>query len=76
MSIHGAGVVIRQWREKKGRTLQHLATLFGCSRAFVSMVELGKKPLPEAWLAKLPIEVKDDVAYAAHEYLQNLIERG
>lgn len=51
-SVDSIGTAIRQLRRAKGLTLERLAQRVGCVKGYLSAIESGKRPPPEAALAE------------------------
>jgi transcriptional regulator with XRE-family HTH domain len=47
------GIAARKLRLDKGMRLLDLARLLGCSAAFISAIETGRKPIPDAYVLKM-----------------------
>jgi hypothetical protein len=47
------GDLLREARQKQGLSISQLASELGVSKTFVSVVEIGKRPAPLAWLPTL-----------------------
>lgn len=73
MSIPGAGLVIRQWREKKGQSQRHIAQKLRCSQQYVALVEAGIRPFPVTWLPLLPAPLRELIAPLARASLEKML---
>ena len=60
---------LKRFREDKNLNQKELAVILGITRPFVSQIENGKDPMPEAHIAKLKVLYNlDDVS----EYVRNI----
>ncbi len=55
------GEIIRREREKAGIKQLDLAATLGVSQSFMAHIEAGKRPLPLAYLSKLPDQIRRPV---------------
>lgn len=56
------GAKVAELRVEKDMLLSEFADALGVSAAFVSMVEMGRKPVPSEWLRRIPeiLEINAD----------------
>lgn len=56
------GTKVAELRVEKDMLLSEFADALGVSAAFVSMVEMGRKPVPSEWLRRIPeiLEINAD----------------
>lgn len=62
------GKTARKYRIDHGLKLKDMARMVGASSATLSGVETGKKPLPDAWIPRLPEPLRAPAARAAIQY--------
>lgn len=72
------GDTLRKIRQQKGLLLIHMAKAAGVTSGFLSLVETGKKPIPERLIssivcafdldAKAEAELRESAALSANEY--------
>ncbi len=66
---------LREARIASGLTQQGLADLLGCTQAFVSHIEMGRRKLPEELRDKLPAPIRAAVIKATKAELRDRIKR-
>ena len=66
---------LREARIAAGLTQLELADLLGCTQAFVSHVEIGRRALPEKLRDKLPEPIRAAVIKATKAELRERIKR-
>jgi transcriptional regulator with XRE-family HTH domain len=58
MQLTSFGYIVRHRRIDLDMTLKQMAEALGVSNAFLSAVELGKRPVPDAWGEAVPAILK------------------